>query len=124
MVAVAGQVTNECLQVGNQFRIIRPSMLASVAPVCRAFASGAQMGVRYAKAITDQFHWSSPGNKGERTIHFRERATSMTSLRISACMVFLPSRRCSSRICFIASANAEAVTTASPTLTADRLPSW
>jgi len=39
-IAVAGQVTDERLQVCNQLRIIRPPMSASVAPIRRAFASG------------------------------------------------------------------------------------
>lgn len=54
-------------------------MLATVTPIRRAFASGCQMGARYTKAVTDQFHLSSSGDKGERAIHFRERATSTAS---------------------------------------------
>ncbi len=78
---------------------------------------------RYAENIADRFHWSSPGSKGERAIQFFERPYSTASFRISASCVFLPSRRCSSLISFIAVANCEAGTTASPAFTAARLPS-
>ncbi len=54
---------------------------------------------------------------------FFARPYSMASRRISTSIVFLPSSRCSSRICFMASDRFDAGTTCSSALTADRLPS-
>lgn len=123
-VAIAGQRADGLLDLLDQGDIVEHPAATRPQPWSGLFESSRQLRARHTETLTDHYHWSSPSNKGECAIHFRERAISTASLRISASMVFLPSIRCSSRICLRASANSEADTTASPALTAERLPSW
>src|SRR5678815_5189181 len=77
---------------------------------------------RQAERRAHGLHLPSPGNKGERAIHFFSVAYSTASLRISFSRVFFPSTRCSLAISARAAANSEAGTTASPAETAVKAP--
>src|SRR5439155_5515750 len=102
--------------------ISRSAVTALIGPGARSKGPYMHIGARYTQDVADGFHRSSPGNKGERASHFRSRATSIASFRISASSVFLPSRRCSSRICRRAASSSAAGTTDSPAATAISAP--
>jgi CRP-like cAMP-binding protein len=111
--------------LGHHARVIkRASALSTVRPVRRTLCPFTDVGARYPQDATDRLHLSSPGNKGERAIHFRSRATSMASFRTSFSRVLRPNRRSSSRIFRAAAASSEAGTTGSPAATEARLPPW
>ena len=55
-----------------------------------------QIRARYAQDVGYRLHRSSPGNKGERAIHFFARPYSTAPRRIFTSIVFLPKRRWSS----------------------------
>src|SRR5207248_816335 len=107
----------------HELRIIaRSAVSALISPLARSTGPYVHVGARYTQDVADGFHRSSPGNKGERASHFRSRVTSTASLRISASSVFLPSSRCSSRICRRATSSSAAGTTVSPASTAVSAP--
>src|SRR5690606_11797466 len=97
---------------------------ASISPAARSLGPLCCIRARYAQDVAYRLQRSSPGSNGERAIHFRSRASSTASFRISASSVFLPSSRCSSRICRRAASSSVAGTTASPAPTAVSAPSF
>ncbi len=113
-VAVAGQRRNGGLDLFDQLAIIGRSTRTTIASINRTRRTANHVRARQPERSADRGYWSSPGNKGERAIHFFVRAMSTASLRISFSIVFLPRSRCSSRICLMADANSEAGTTSSP----------
>ncbi|MCY1238106.1 hypothetical protein D9M72_508250 [compost metagenome] len=123
-IAIAGQMRDRIANLLDQPCIVGLPGAAPILPICRTSQLLCHIRARYTENFADPLHRSSPGNEGERAIHFRDFITSTASRRISFSMVFLPSRRCSSRTCLSASLNSDAGTTSSPALTADRLPSW
>lgn len=104
-VAVARQIGDGMLDFRHQLRVVCLHGTAPILPVGRACALHRDVRARYTEDITDLLHRSSPSNDGERAIHFFARPYSTASFRISTSTVFLPSSRCSSRICLSASAS-------------------
>src|SRR5258705_3359937 len=122
-ITVRGQRRDLHFDLGHQFGVIARSAAApTIVPVAATPCPYVQVGARHTQDFTHDVHRSSPGSKGERAIHFRSRATSTASFRISASKVFLPSNRCSSRICRRAASSSAAGTTVSPAPTAVSAP--
>src|SRR5688572_27706238 len=122
-IAVGRQGSKLAGDLGHQLAVVAwPSMTAPIRPTHRPSYPNLHIRARYAQDVTHQLHRSSPGNKGERAIHFRSRATSIASLRISASKVFFPSSRCNSRIWRRAASSSAAGTTVCPASTAVSAP--
>ena len=81
------------------------------------------VAARYAKNRADNSYCSSPGNKGDRAIHFQAFPYSTASLRISFSRVLRPSAASSCLMRLSASVISEAGTTGSLEPTATRDPS-
>ncbi|CDO14701.1 unnamed protein product [Klebsiella pneumoniae] len=123
-ITICGQLSDNMVYTAKHIRIIRVTAAAAVLPVIGSSENDVQLRTRHPETTADEAYSPSPGNKGACAIHFFARPYSTASLRSSFSIVFLPSRRWSSLICFMAAASSEAGTTCSPAATAVRLPSW
>ncbi|EFZ64464.1 hypothetical protein ECDEC8A_6104 [Escherichia coli DEC8A] len=123
-ITIRGQLSDDMMYPEKHIRIISVKTAAAILPVITSSENDVQLLMRHPATTTDDVYSSSPGNKGACAIHFFARPYSTASLRSSFSIVFFPSRRWSSLICFMAAASSEAGTTCSPAATAVRLPSW
>ena len=122
-VAVAGQLGDLFADPGQQLAVTaRRAPGSPVEPCGRSALESMNVRPRQAECLAHRLHSPSPGNKGERAIHFFSVAYSTASLRISFLRVFLPKMRCSLEISARAAASSEAGTTASPACTAVNAP--
>lgn len=124
MITIRGKLSDDVMYTEKQIRIISVTAAAPILPVIASSENGVQVRTRHPEVTADKAYSPSPGNKGVCAIHFFARPYSTASLMSSFSIVFLPGRRWSSLICFMAAASSEAGTTCSPAATAVRLPSW
>ncbi len=122
-ITIRGQLSDDMMYPEKHIRIISVKTAAAILPVITSSENDVQLLMRHPATTTDDVYSSSPGNKG------RALSTFCPSIfdgffKEFISIVFLPSRRWSSLICFMAAASSEAGTTCSPAATAVRLPSW
>lgn len=110
-ITVRGQTGHSRIYPGQHRVIVKTGGSPVLLPVRQPVNPDTQLSTRHTNTSTDIGYSSSPGNKGACAIHFFARPNSTASLSISASIVFLPRRRCSSRICLLAAASSEAGTT-------------
>lgn len=120
--AIARQARDMQLNLFEQAAVVDFASTTAISPFGAPGSFYCHCRAHHTQNVTDHFHWSSSGSKGERAISFFDRPHSTASRRISFSMVFLPNSRCSSLISLMAAASSEAGTTVSPALTAVRLP--
>ena len=72
-IAIRAESVNDLPNVFRQCGVIGTAAChAAVSPVARTVYQCHEMAARHAKGGRHQSHWSSPGNNGERAIHFAQ----------------------------------------------------
>src|SRR5690606_14767109 len=123
-IAVGGLFTNNLPHIVQQLSIFSVGRrVATINPVGGTTQQSGHMAARHTKNRADLSHCSSPGNKGDRAIHFRLLPYSTASFRISFSSVLRPKAASNCRIRLSASCICEAGTTGSLAPTASKEPS-
>lgn len=69
-IAIAGKLADIPLDFLNQSTVLGRSGLAANTPILRPSQTHGPIRTRHTEGFTDAFYRDSPGNEGERTIHF------------------------------------------------------
>lgn len=122
-ITICGQLSDNMVYTAKHIRIIRVTAAAAVLPVIGSSENDVQLRTRHPETTADEAY--SPS----RAIRARALSTFCSPIfngffKEFIFHRFLPSRRWSSLICFMAATSSEAGTTCSPAATAVRLPSW